>query len=63
MPNELAALAARHGLDAEKIAFIVGISERTARAWLAGEKHTPEPAIRLVRIVTGEASVEDFIPR
>lgn len=59
MSDGLAEIMARHGLDGAAIAKIVGVSERTVRRWLEQDA-TPEPALRLLKIVMGEARPEDY---
>lgn len=60
MSDELRAIMDRHGLDAASVAIIVGVSERTVMRWLDGE--APAPALRLLKIVLGEARPEDYKP-
>lgn len=60
--DELAALMARKGWGEAEIGKIAGISDRNARALVAGEKHVPESVARLLLIVAGEARPEDYRP-
>ena len=60
MSDDLETIQNRHSLTAERIAAICGVSERTARAWIAGEKGLPETARRLLLVVLGDVRPEEF---
>lgn len=53
-------LVAKYALDAAKISKCTGVSEKTAREWIAQERALPAPAMRLLLVVYGEANPEDY---
>lgn len=55
------ALVVMHSLTEDLIAKVSGISPRTARAYIAGEKHCPEPVRRLLAIYCREEKLEDYL--
>lgn len=53
---------ARAGISQRAFAKLLGVSERTARAWALGERErdVPEPVAILVRLMaSGKVSVDD----
>lgn len=62
MPDHFAEIIKRHALTPSDVSHVTGVSERTARAWIEGEKHAPETARRLILIVYGDAMPEDYRP-
>lgn len=62
MSSDFQTICTKYALSAEMIQKITGASDRTARAWLSGEKHVPEPALRLLLVVLGEVSPENYRP-
>ena len=53
-------LVAKYALDAAKISKVTGVSEKTAREWLAQDRDLPAPALRLLLVVYGEENPEEF---
>ena len=58
--DETRELLARNGIDEDTLVKMTGLTKRSARAYLSGEKHIPEPARRLILILLGEAKAEDY---
>lgn len=57
---ELIALMQRHGLEQEVVAQMIGTSTRLVRRYIDDEKPIPEPTARLLRILVGEASIQEY---
>jgi hypothetical protein len=64
--TQLADLMARHNYQIKDVAYITGVSEKTIERWLDDEtskrKPCPSSAYRLLLLMAGEASLEDFRP-
>lgn len=60
-PDELTAYMARYGLDDVTLAKNLGISDRLIRRYREGEKPIPEPTVRLMRLLRGEATIAEFL--